>query len=84
MTDEKVDIQIEPVSNGQSLWVMAIAVSCFINNQVENISDPEEKTKLAQSFFAIFVFYLASFSKDKPTIANLLRITADDLEGKLK
>lgn len=70
------DYQIEPISNGQTIRILAVVVCNTINGCCNN------DTKIAQSLFALFVHQLSSFSKEPKVIANLLRSVADEMERK--
>ena len=71
------DHHIPEVRADQAMCVMAMAVGSFISAQaVDDI-------KKGQVLFALFVRQLASFSREPAVIASLLRICADELEGKL-
>ena len=76
------DIDIPPVTAGQAMSVLAVAVCNSINAFSNPDDSPEEKTKRAQVLFSVFVHQLAGFSKDPHTIAHLLRLIADEMDAK--
>jgi len=76
-TPEAEDHVIPAIRADQAMQVLAMAVCIFINEQAQG------DIKRGQVQFAIFVRQLSSFSKEPATIAKLLRICADELDGKL-
>lgn len=77
---ENGDHHIPDVRADQAMRLAAIMVCNLISSCVPDSDAEDDKKKAAQALFAIFVYQLASFSKDKKTIAALLRITADEIE----
>lgn len=76
------DIDIPPVSAGQAMSVLAVAVCNTINSFAQPEDSEEEKTTRAQVLFSIFVHQLSGFSKNPKTIARLLRAVADEMDAK--
>lgn len=68
------DHHIPPVRADQVMQIMAVVV-CGTISTLAN-----EDIEAGQALFAVFVQQLSSFSKEPKTIANLLRILAEELE----
>ena len=67
---------IPGIRTDQAMLVVAAMVCSFINDQVRG------DIKKGQVLFLLVVRQLASFSKEPATIATLLRVIADELDGK--
>ena len=76
------DHQIPAVRADQAMHILAVSVCHTINAFAA--SDKADDLKAGQCLFSIFVHQLASFSKEPQTMANLLRIVADEMERKAK
>lgn len=69
-----------PISAEQTMFVLATTVCNTINTFTKPEDTQEEKTKIAQCLFTVFVYHFSSLSTNKKVIAQLLRVCADEMD----